>query len=162
MFLKKSTLVQHQDARAERSESWLVALDVGPAGAFYRVAIGLAAIPVMSWLWGDRGSEWALVPFLLTTLMILRVVPAIVRWLTPFSEPVRRTWAARRQMAKRYDAYQWRKLFWIGAGVGLYTALSGDFGRSRIAVAGICLVAGLLGILRWRAIGRQRQSVTSA
>ena len=136
-------------------EKLLVGIDSGPFGALYRVAIGLAAIPAMSWLCGNQGSDWILALFVLTILVLLRVLPAIVRMLVSFSDPVRGIWAGRRQMAKRYDSYQWQKLFWIGAGLALYTTVSGQFWRSRIVVSSICLITGALGMLRWRAVSPQ-------
>jgi hypothetical protein len=62
----------------------------------------------------------------------------------------RQVWAQRRQLAKRYDSYQWRKLFWIGCGLGQYILVSGDFQTPRILVCSVCLVTGALGQIRWR------------
>lgn len=141
-------------------ERWLVRIDVGPFGALYRVAIGLAIIPAMSLVWENRDSDWTLVPFLLAVLMLLRVLPAIVRMLVPFSDSARIVWAARRRMAKQHDSYQWRKLLWIGVGLALYTAASDQLWRSRIVVCSICLLTGVFGMLRWRVVSRQQRSAT--
>lgn len=132
-------------------ERVLLNIDDGAFGALYRVAIGFATLPAMSLLLGNDGSDWTVVPFLLSILLLLRIVPAVVRKLVPFSGAVREAWAVRRRTAKRYDSYQWRKLMWIGVGLALFTAVSGQFSPSRIVVCSTCLLAGAAGMVRWRA-----------
>ncbi len=130
----------------------LVSLDLSPWGALYRIAVGFAILPAMSQFWGENRSPWALAPFLLIVLILLRVIPAVVRKLVPFSGAVQVAWAERRQLAKRWDSYQWKKLFWIGLGLGLNILLSGHFLAPLVVVAMVCVVSGALGLARWRIV----------
>lgn len=138
--------------RVRPFEKLLVSIDAPPWDAVYRAAIGFAILPAMSRLWGEDRSGWGLVPFLLSVLLMLRVVPAVIRKLVPFSDAVQAVWAKRRQVAKRWDSYQWQKLLWIGSGLAFYAVLSGRFSTSRIVVGSICLVSGALGLARWRSM----------
>ena len=137
-------------------EQLLIAIETSPWDAVQRVAVGFVMLPALQRLWRADPPGWALVPFLLAVLLMLRLVPAAIRGLLPFSDQVRRVWFERRQIAKRYDSYQWKKLFWIGLGLASYTALSGQFTPSRIAVSAICLLSGALGLARWRTVAPRR------
>jgi hypothetical protein len=77
-------------------------------------------------------------------------VPAILRKILPFSAAARTVWAERRQMAKRVDSYQWRKLFWIGMGLGLFTLQSGHRFPALLGLTFGCLAAGAIGLATWR------------
>jgi hypothetical protein len=131
-------------------EKLLVDVDTWPFDALYRVPIGFVTLPLMSCMWGDDHSGWALIPFLLGIFLMLRVVPAVARRAVPFSDAVRKVWTERRHLAKRYDSYQWQKLFWIGAGLVSYTVFSGHLSAARIVVSATCLLAGAVGLVRWR------------
>jgi hypothetical protein len=139
-------------------ERLLVGVDTPPWDAVYRVAVGYATLPAMSRLWGEDRSGWALVPFVLGVLAMLRVIPAMVRKLGPFSDTVRGIWQERRQTGKRYDSYQWRKLFWIGVGLAVYTVQSGRFLAPRIVVSAVCVVSGAVGLTIWRATASRIES----
>jgi hypothetical protein len=130
----------------------LLSLDEGACGALYRVLIGFTTVPVMRFLLGSDGSDWTLVPFLLFVLLLLRVVPVIVRKVGPFSAELREAWSVRRRKAKLYDSYQWRKLMWIGAGLALYVAVSGQYRPVQIALSMFCLVTGAAAMVRWHAV----------
>jgi hypothetical protein len=133
-------------------ETLLVSVDTSPWDAIYRAAIGFAIPLTVSRLWGEDALGWASVALLLGVLFMLRAFPAAFRRSAPFSGTVQSVWAERRRLAKRYDSYQWRKLFWIGVGFALYTALSGRFMISWIAVSLFCLLSGAFGLVRWRHI----------
>lgn len=135
-----------------RTETILLNLDDGAFGAIYRVAIGFSILPAMSLLLGNNVSDWALIPFLLSTLLMLRLVPVLIRRVVPFSQPLRQIWAERRQMAKRYDSYQWRKLVWFAAGLALYIAISGQSSPFRMAFVSGCLLAGAAGAAMWHVV----------
>jgi len=107
---------------------------------------------VFSRLWDENGSGWVLAPFLVGVLVALRVIPAVVRRLMPFSDAIQAVWGERRQLAKRCDSYQWQKLLWIGLGLALYTVLSGQYHTSRITICSVCLVSGALGLASWRSL----------
>lgn len=134
------------------AEMALLNLDVGVLGALYRVAIGFAALPAMSFLLGRDASDWLLIPFLLVILLALRFGPAVLRRVLPMSGAVKDVWAQRRRVAKRYNSYQWRKLMWIGLGLALYVAVSGQFTSTRIGIVLGCLLAGAAGTARWYAV----------
>jgi hypothetical protein len=133
-------------------ERILLAIDDDAFGALYRIVIGFVTLPAMSLLPGSDGSDWIVLPFLLSVLLLLRIVPAVVRKLVPFSDAVQEAWAVRRRIAKQYDSYQWRKLMWIGIGLTLYTAVSGQISAPRIVVCSACLLAGAVGMVRWHAV----------
>lgn len=129
-------------------ERALVALDRGAVGALYRVGVGFLIVPAWSYAIGKPESGWSLIAFFVGVLLALRVVPAVLRKILPFSSAVRTIWADRRQMAKRFDSYQWQKLFWIGIGIALYALQSRQ--HFPALLGGACLVAGAVGVLLWR------------
>jgi hypothetical protein len=133
-------------------ETILLNLDHGALGALYRVAIGFATVPATSLLLGNDVSEWTVVLSLLSVLLLLRIVPAVIRKLAPFSRPLREAWAARRRLAKQYDSYQWQKLIWIGVGLSLFTAVSGQWSPLRIVVCSVCVLAGAAGMATWHTV----------
>jgi hypothetical protein len=133
-------------------DRFLLNIDDGAIGARYRVAIGFATLPAISVLLRNDSWDWAVVPFLLLILLLLRIVPTLIRKLVPFSDTVQEIWAERRRIAKQYDSYQWRKLIWIGIGLALYMAVSGQFSLPLIVVCATCLLAGAAGMVTWRAV----------
>jgi hypothetical protein len=138
--------------QASPIERMILSIDDGAFGALYRTAIGFATLPAISLLLGRDHADWVIVPFLLAILLLLRIIPAIIRKLLPFSGAARDIWTARRRVAKRHDSYQWRKLTWIAVGLSLYTAISGQISAARIILCAVCLLAGLAAELKWRAV----------
>jgi hypothetical protein len=129
----------------------LVSLDQGLVGALYRVGVGYLIAPAWSYaIGGRRDAGWSLIPFFVGVLLALRVVPALLRKALPFSAAARTIWAERRQMAKRVDSYQWRKLFWIGIGLALFALRSGQRFPALIVLAFACLMAGAVGLMIWQ------------
>jgi hypothetical protein len=156
-----------QTIRSENMKSVervLVGLETRPWDILYRAALGFGALLFASHLaLRDRGgSEWVLVPVLITIFLAIRVIPAIVRKLVPFSKSAQEVWVQRRTMAKRYDSYQWQKLLGFGIGLALYAAFSRQFSPARIAVSTVCLVCGALGMIRWRETSRQVDAAQNA
>jgi hypothetical protein len=131
-------------------EQLLICLEEPPWNALYRVTIGLAILPAMSRWYAETGSVGEPSIVLLSVLLALRLVPLAVRRLLPFSEPVQARWAERRQVSRRYDSYQWQKLFWIGLGLAVGIPLSANFGRSPIILASTCLLLGAIGLVIWQ------------
>ena len=130
-------------------EKILVLIDRSYLGALYRIVIGFALIPTLSLVGLDVRSPWTLTLGLLTVLISLRIFPALIRKLLPLSAAVNAIWFERRQIAKRYDSYQWQKLFFVGVGLASYILASRAFVISRIFVAGICVILGAVGLARW-------------
>jgi len=139
-------------------ERALVALDRGPIGALYRVGVGFLIVPAWSYVIGRPESGWSLIAFFVGVLLALRVIPAVLRKVLPFGTAVRTIWADRRQMAKRFDSYQWQKLFWIGIGMALHALQSRQHFPAALALAATCLVAGAFGVLVWRYRVTRRQA----
>jgi hypothetical protein len=142
-------------------EKLLQGLDEGLPGALFRLGVGFATIPAVHRLFGIRDSDLALVLGLFAVLFLLRVFPAIIRKIIPFSQEVQVIWWKRRQLAKRYDSYQWRKLFWIGAGMGIYMVAYRDVSSSHATVSSLCILAGAIGLVRWGVLRSQSQQSRS-
>ena len=144
-------------SRSSRLEKLLRRADDPPYQPMYQLLIGFLVIPIFARAFDHGGSDWRLVPFFLLVLVALRVVPAIVRHVLPFSSDLQAHWFHHRVLAKRYDSYQWRKLFWFGLGLTGYVALFDRAGRIDRFLALACLVSGGLGLLAWRRVARATQ-----
>lgn len=140
----------------------LVRLDETPFGEVYRVVLGFSILSLHRLVDQDGRSSWVLFVSFLGVLLALRLIPAVVRHILPFSEQVQRIWYGRRQLAKRYDSYQWQKLLWIGLGLGCYIGLSGRLSGPPVALAAMCLVAGGAGLLCWRCTCRAQKPLPPA
>jgi|SRR5678816_1813005 len=127
----------------------LISMDRSPLDAVLRVLLGFVYIPLLSHLGQDVRSVWVLTIGLLLLMFSLRIVPALARRLLPLSpEPVA-VWSERRTIAKRYDSFQWRKLFFIGLGLACYILVSRELLTSTIAVSSFCILFGAIGLIRW-------------
>lgn len=133
-------------------ERFLVDLDSGPSGAVCRVTLGLCIPPVFRALSGAEDRIWIDLVLFLALLIGLRVIPAVLRKLLPFSAEAKKIWSDRRQIAKVYDSYQWQKLFWIGVGLLPYAAVGGGLRTGETVLTVICLIGGGAGLLIWRRI----------
>jgi len=133
-------------------ERVLIRLDSWPWMAVWRVALGLAILPVFRLLSGDRDSVWMFSALFLGLLVALRLVPLVLRRALPFSSEAKATWAERRFLAKRHDSYQWQKLFWIGLGLLPYALIGDGLRISEMLVTLICLLGGGAGLLLWRRV----------
>ena len=133
-------------------ERFLIALDSWPWSAISRVALGLAIPPVFRTLSGDRDSVLISLAMFIGFLAVLRVVPAVLRHAIPFSAEAKAIWAERRFIAKRYDCYQWQKLFWIGLGLLPYVVIGGGLRNGELLVTFICLIGGGAGLLFWHRV----------
>jgi len=137
-------------------ERFLISLDTWPWSALVRVAIGLCSPPVSGALFENRDSVWIFPAFVVGLLIALRVVPALIRLALPFSTEAREIWARRRALAKRYDSYQWQKLFWIGLGLLLHVTTAGGAPAVEIVVTVVCLIGGSMGLLIWSKVNGVR------
>ena len=92
-------------------------------------------------------------PLLFVGLLIaMRLVPAVLRQIHSFSPEATKIWSQRRQIAKRYDSYQWQKLFWIGLGLSSHAFIGEGLKAGEIVVTAFCLLSGGAGLLLWRRI----------
>lgn len=130
----------------------LVALDEFPLGALYRMILGFFIIPLFSrWSGGNVSGGQFLMVFV-GILLGLRLVPALFRHSLPFSKEVRTVWAEKRQLAKAYDSFQWRKVFWLGLGLSSYIGFARRSRPMELLVTLICLIGGAAGLLVWRRV----------
>lgn len=140
-------------------EQLLIGLETSPWRILYRVILGFVTLAIFArWQAGWR-PEWLLGALLLAILLALRVVPAVVRKLLPFSQATQQIWAKHRRLAKRYDSYQWQKLWAFGAGLAAYILISQQFSSSRMLISGACLAGGFVGAIRWHAVTKQMEAV---
>lgn len=114
-----------------------------------RFAVGLIIVPLLTLVLHRDASYLAVLSSLLIVLCLLRVIPAIARRLIPFSPEVQKLWSERRQTAKRHDSYQWQKMFWLGAGLLMYSATSSSITSAPGIIAGSLLLVGSIGFVRW-------------
>jgi hypothetical protein len=133
-------------------ERFLVELDSGPSSAVSRVALGLCIPPVFRALSGGADRIWIDLALFLALLIGLRVGPAVLRKVLPFSAEAKQIWFNRRQIAKRHDSYQWQKLFWVGLGLLPYAVAGGGLRTGEWVLTAICLIGGGAGLLIWRRI----------
>jgi hypothetical protein len=94
----------------------------------------------------------------MAVLVLLRVVPAVLRLALPFSGEAKQIWLERRFLAKRYDSYQWQKLFWIGLGLLLFAIAAGGASVAELVVTLACLVGGSLGLWIWGKVSAARSA----
>lgn len=133
-------------------ERFLVDLDSGPSSAVSRVALGLCIPPVFRALSGGSDHIWIDLVLFLALLIGLRVIPAVLRKVLPFSAEAKQMWSDRRQVAKLHDSYQWQKLFWVGLGLLPWAIAGGGLKTGEMVLTAICLVSGGAGLLIWRRI----------
>ncbi|HEY1265377.1 MAG TPA: hypothetical protein VGF06_17735 [Terriglobales bacterium] len=126
----------------------LVSVDRNPFGALVRILIGFFFIPAWSLFDEDVDADWTLIIGFISLLVTLRLVPALLRKLLPLSSEVKAVLSERRRIAKRYDSFQWQKLFFLGIGVGCY-ALTWNGSPWSIALSGVCVACGGIGMVRW-------------
>ena len=136
-----------------RFEKLLGRVELLPWCGLYRVAIGFCLVPVFTRYRG-ASSDWRLLPFFVAVLLTLRLVPAAIRWLVPFSAELQAQWFQRRLLGKRFDSYQWSKLVWFGLGIMLYGTVFDRMGPAPTALVCACLLMGSCGLVVWRRHGR--------
>lgn len=130
-------------------ESLSLRLEQPPVSWIYRFALGYAFFPLVEKLHGRGTASWILVGWFVFILFALRVGPAVIRRALPFSREAQQQWGKQRQLAKRYDSYQWQKLFWIGLGMSAYLAVSKQWTSAYVALAAFCVLGGIAGIFVW-------------
>lgn len=132
----------------------ILSFENSPWDVLYRAAVGCLVMPAAVCVFGKRPAALQLLAVFIAVLVSLRLIPGVLRRVLPFPREVKNTWAERRAMAKRYDSYQWRKLFGIGIGWLGYLVISGQTVGAPILMAGACLSAGAVGFACWRRVSR--------
>jgi hypothetical protein len=129
---------------------WSERLLLGPGAYVLRVLFGFALLYLTaSWRASGQWSFWALVALLLTALLALRIALVCVRKILPFSTHLKEAWFRERQQGKRFDSYQWSKLFWIGLGMAAYLAGEARAQPNELALVLVCIAAGAAGMFFW-------------
>jgi hypothetical protein len=138
--------------KIQKFEKLLGRLEQRPWSAVYRMLVGFLLLPVHSLCRQQKVSFIPMGLFFLVVLFTLRLVPAILRRSLPFSDETQTSWKRKRQLAKRYDSYQWSKLFWVGLGIAGYLCLlrREQTSRAEVSLAFLCLAAGGVGLAVWR------------
>lgn len=130
-------------------ERFLITLEGWPGIAISRTTLGVCILPLIRKLSAGHESIFVTLLLFLGVLVALRLIPALLRRLVPFSEEAKSVWLGRRELAKRYDSYQWQKLFWMGLGSLAYASFGAGLRSGEVLVTGICLIGGGVGILLW-------------
>lgn len=138
------------EAPMQLLERFLVRLDSGPCAVVSRVVLGFAIVPAFRTIASGSDHVWIRFVLFVALLIGLRVIPALLRGVLPFSTETRSIWFQRRQIAKLYDSYQWQKLLWIGLGLLAFAALSGGLQTGELAITAFCLIGGAAGLVLWR------------
>jgi hypothetical protein len=140
----------------------VLALENPPWDSLHRAVIGYFVMPAYHHLVGEGGAPWKLFAFFLVVLVALRIVPGMIRRLLPFSRDVKTVWVDRRALARRYDSYQWRKLFGLGLGWLVCLLVSGEARGAALFLAVACLVTGTLGLVFWHKRSKALSAQASA
>ncbi len=134
-------------------------LDQYPWSIGTRVGLGFITPYVLHQMCDNEQQFWCVNGLFVAILFLLRLGPALVRRLVPFSREAQLIWGERRQLAKRFDSYQWQKLFWMGIGMTGYAMVSGRVGNAVGTLIVFCLIGGGLGVLIWGRRGEEAVSV---
>jgi hypothetical protein len=139
-----------QSSEMRPAEKLLVSLTKPPWCAAYLVPAGFLIFPIYHYFVGDSHSGSVLALVFFGVLLVIRFGPVFVRRLIPVSREVQAGWFQNRILAKRYDSYQWQKLFWIGLGIFGYAASFGELGGMSTVLAAICVLVGGVAAIVWR------------
>ena len=142
-----SSLVGCMEAIASR-------LERTPWRELYRVVLGFSVLPINHWL-ELHEIRISAAGALVLILAGLRVVPLTMRRLLPFSKCAQEEWLQLRVLGKRFDSYQWQKLFWIGLGMSAYLVASAEYAWTSGLPTLFCVAAGAWGLLHWRGLDRK-------
>ena len=140
----------HSHSNIPAHERVVLRLDEFPWSALLRAGIGFVMLVLFSSFFGRAYDGWDLILWVLGVLLALRLIPAMARHFFSFSPATKAVWSERRQLAKRFDSYQWQKMFWLGVGFASYMVTSGKLGVLGWEVTVSALISGAVGIVMWR------------
>jgi hypothetical protein len=126
-----------------------VNLDTGVPGALLRVVLGILFVRAVA-LVSPLAGPWTMSAYLLSMLLAIKVFAAVSRKVVPVSTLVRSHWEWRRNLARYYDSYQWRKLLWFGIGIIVGDAPHGPETTAQWILGLACVAAGAVAEIVWR------------
>jgi len=130
-------------------------LDRSPIGELHRVIAGFLVVVISQTVESGTDRGWRLLILFAGVLVAYRTVPLVIRKLVRFDDSTTAVWSERRQLAKQFDSYQWKKLFWFGAGMTIAAVITHDASASALVLATVCLASGAVGLIVWN-VRRQR------
>jgi hypothetical protein len=83
-------------------------------------------------------------------LFAIKAAAAAARRFVPWTPAVRARLEWRRNLARRHDSYQWRKLAWFGLGMAAAALLAGTRESWELPLATASVLSGLLAEAVWR------------
>jgi hypothetical protein len=130
-------------------EQIYIGLDVGVPGALLRIVLGTLFVLAIGVVCPGTGI-WTMGACLLGTLFAIKLFAGVARRAVSASTFVRSHWDWRRNLARYYDSYQWRKLLWFGTGIILGGALRWQASSSPWILGVACVAAGGTAEMLWR------------
>jgi hypothetical protein len=127
----------------------LAGMDVGVAGAAWRIVVGFSLVPCLR-IAGLEPTLQTVLGALLVLLFLVKVIAAVARRIVPVSSDTEALWQLRRDAARIYDSFQWRKLLWFGSGLMLSATAFGFGSRAQWLAGTACFVAGTVAEVLWR------------
>jgi hypothetical protein len=124
-------------------------LDRPAYAGLIRVVTGYLLPPVLAAMASDFQDAYLPLCFV-SILAAYRLFPLLLRKSLPFGDSARAFWTDRRRLAKRFDSYQWQKLFWFGLGLLLYRLHSGNGSDTLRILIYLTVGPGALGTVIWR------------
>lgn len=130
-------------------ENIYLGLDVGMPGTLLRIVLGSLLVLAVDAAY-PGASLWTLSACLLALLLAIKVLAGLARRVGSPSTLVRSHWEWRRNLARYYDSYQWRKLLWFGTGILIGGALRLPSATTFWILGFTCVAAGATAEIRWR------------
>jgi hypothetical protein len=124
-------------------------LDKGIPGALLRIVLGILFVPAVAVV-NPQAGLGTMTALLLAMLFAIKLFAGVSRKLAPASTLVRSHWEWRRNLARYYDSYQWRKLLWFGVGILVGGALHWSETTPQWLLGLACVVAGAVAEIMWR------------
>ncbi len=111
-------------------EQFLVRLDSGPWSAAFRAALGFCVPEVLRLLSGGRDQIWLSLVLFMGLLVALRVGPAILRMILPFSREAKDIWFQRARSQNCTTATNGRSFCGSGSACWSSPRPAGAFARA--------------------------------
>jgi hypothetical protein len=124
-------------------------LDIGVPGALLRIVLGILLVLAVEAAYPSAGLG-TMSACLLVMLLAIKVFAGVARRVVSASTVVRSHWEWRRNLARYYDSYQWRKLLWFGTGILTGGALHSLSATSLWVLGLACAATGGAAEILWR------------